>query len=534
MAFALCSLIALNLEPTQPLRYVDLAMHLVQAYAGFAALVALWLARRRSLPGRLPLAVHAIDLLMFGLIILVTDGPSSPFGVALVFMLAVGAVRWQQRGAWWTAAAAIFLYGLVVVLSSTHLLEAGLEWNSALIRLVQLLVVAALLGYVSGYEQRLRQMRSALSEWPAPVELANPMPDLLAHAGSLLQAQRVLLVVEQEEEPFLELSCWCSETLERRRVHLHELPEAVEPELTGITFAVSPDRVGVRLLTAEGLSGRRPDPLPTVLRGQLGTGPVLAVPVSGQSVNGYLFLAELPTPTTDELAMAEVVAHQLALQLDQNTVFHQVHQRAMSQERLTLAHDLHDGVIQSLAAAALRLETVDRLMAQDPEAARRLIADVQDLLGAEQSELRRFLVSLQQPSSEPGPQFSERIDALVQRLGRHWHLDVRLDNRIVDLLLGDDRERHIHFILREALVNAARHGRADSASVTIEVNDAIEITVQDNGSGFEFDGTLSFEQLERSQRGPASLRRRVAALGGRMDISSSRAGARLTIRLPLA
>ena len=61
----------------------------------------------------------------------------------------------------------------------------------------------------------------------------------------------------------------------------------------------------------------------------------------------------------------------------------------------------------------------------------------------------------------------------------------------------------------------------------------MSLTVADNGRGFPFAGRFSGPELATQNLGPRSLRERVAALDGTLDLLSSAEGARLDICLPI-
>jgi signal transduction histidine kinase len=85
----------------------------------------------------------------------------------------------------------------------------------------------------------------------------------------------------------------------------------------------------------------------------------------------------------------------------------------------------------------------------------------------------------------------------------------------------------------EALVNASRHGHASRALVSLSLREhELLIQITDDGGGFPIHGERSFEELCASQSGPASIRHRVGALGGRLDLASGAEGATLRIALP--
>ena len=67
---------------------------------------------------------------------------------------------------------------------------------------------------------------------------------------------------------------------------------------------------------------------------------------------------------------------------------------AVTTERLRLARDLHDGVLQTLTGAALQLQTARRLLARDAAAAEERLSQVQRIIAAGQNDLRFFIQQL--------------------------------------------------------------------------------------------------------------------------------------------
>jgi signal transduction histidine kinase len=62
----------------------------------------------------------------------------------------------------------------------------------------------------------------------------------------------------------------------------------------------------------------------------------------------------------------------------------------------------------------------------------------------------------------------------------------------------------------------------------------LEITAEDNGGGFPFNGTFSLEELELLRLGPVSIKRRVRLLTGELQLESRPGkGATLQIRIPI-
>jgi len=541
VVLAVFSLFALWLDPSEPARFARLAYGLVAAYVLFSLLLALWVWSAKATPAALPLLVHGVDLALYCVIISVTAGPTSPFFLYFVFALAAATVRWQERGALWTAVVALGAFLLIGAYSAWRLPAAGFELDRIMIRAIYLAVVAVLLGYVGAYEHRLRARVASLGEWPAvmPTEAPGLVRALRQHAAKALAAPRTMLVWEEPEEPWCHVALWSGGELDWRR----EAPDAFAPlapgELAETAFFLAEQPGGdapLRLITPGGLLPWRGDPVPAGLRAGLGLGAVLSVPLRGASLTGRFFALDRLDMTSDELVLGEIVARKVAVQMDRLALFERFHREALAEERIRLARDVHDGVIQSLTGAALRLESARQMLGPEPEAAGRLIEEIQDLLLFEQRELREFVGVLEAESSGPRARaagLAERLQKLGERIARHWDLRVELRSGLGEEVISERLAHDVYRLVQEALVNASRHGRASQATVDLRLDGAaVRITVSDDGCGFPFHGDYDFATLTASKLGPVSLKQRVAALGGSLEITSSAAGARLEVRLP--
>ena len=95
--------------------------------------------------------------------------------------------------------------------------------------------------------------------------------------------------------------------------------------------------------------------------------------------------------------------------------------------------------------------------------------------------------------------------------------------------------REIYQIIREGLVNAARHSHASVVEVDLKADDHnVRVTVADNGCGFPFRGHYDDAALASTGLGPAIIKSRVASLDGTLSIDSSESGPRLQVTLPLS
>jgi signal transduction histidine kinase len=127
----------------------------------------------------------------------------------------------------------------------------------------------------------------------------------------------------------------------------------------------------------------------------------------------------------------------------------------------------------------------------------------------------------------------DRIEAVLDRVAAIWGAEVTVEARVPREIRGEVG-RQVVRIVQEATVNAARHGSADSVSVTVWQEEGhVHIRVVDTGAGFSFRGEYDHDQLKEQKLGPLSLKHRVEEAGGRISIRSTPGGSTVQVRIPL-
>lgn len=208
--------------------------------------------------------------------------------------------------------------------------------------------------------------------------------------------------------------------------------------------------------------------------------------------------------------------------------------RVVSEERVRMAADLHDGVGHGLAVIAMQAGAALHVLDRDPEAARRNL----EAIRAESKEsldlLRRQLARLTDTETDAGsaPRAPEHgladLPALVERV-RTGGLEVSL--RLEVDSASAEAERAAYAVVQEGLTNVLRHAGATRAEVSIVSTPAAEmvVTVDDDGRGSDM---LSGER--RPGMGIVGMRSRVEALGGTLEAGPEVRGFRLRASLPLS
>ena len=208
---------------------------------------------------------------------------------------------------------------------------------------------------------------------------------------------------------------------------------------------------------------------------------------------------------------------------------------AVQEERVRVARDLHDGLLQSFTGVVLQLETIHSLVDKQPAEARRMITDIEGLIMADQRELRSYVEQLRPRRRIDVPfDFQSRMDDLRSRFEKQWGIGVAFEIESIDPLVAKSLGQETFRIIQEAVTNSAKHGGASQVRIRLSSGDnKMHIEVVDDGSGFPFHGRLTLEAIRESGVGPAMLAERVAALNGELAVESSGAGARVEISVPL-
>ena len=192
---------------------------------------------------------------------------------------------------------------------------------------------------------------------------------------------------------------------------------------------------------------------------------------------------------------------------------------ATHRERLRIAHDLHDGVVQDLAGLRYAMPLVANQLPPTPDAslARQTVADAYTMLGTDIEALRSLIMDIHPPDLE-GPGLAEAAQDLTTRVeaaGTTVDLDVPTDP---DWSVGTSRLAYR--VLQEGLRNVVAHSGASRAAVTVRrEGDDVHVEVSDDGRGL--DGNA---EPEPGHVGLQLLRENLLDFGGSLTLRPREAG----------
>jgi signal transduction histidine kinase len=201
---------------------------------------------------------------------------------------------------------------------------------------------------------------------------------------------------------------------------------------------------------------------------------------------------------------------------------------AATEERASLARELHDSVTQALFSMGLTLSTVELLLDRDPAAARAKFAEVRELQSDALAEMRALIFELRPRGLETDglPQaLRNHASAVAGRTGMSISVESDLEGR-----LPPDAEQELYRIGQEALHNIVKHANAHSAAIRLaSSNGQVQLAVEDDGAGFDPTG------VSGTKLGLIAMRQRAERLGGVLEVHSrSGRGTRITVTVPIA
>lgn len=198
-------------------------------------------------------------------------------------------------------------------------------------------------------------------------------------------------------------------------------------------------------------------------------------------------------------------------------------------ERRRIANDIHDHISQSLAVAKLRLGMMREALSTSHTHA---LDEVRNLLSEVIAQTRTLTFEL-----SPMVLYELGLGAAIewlleQRAGYGIKLDFH--NEAPDLRLKRDTAITLFQAVREALANIIKHSGATRATFRLfHDDDNVRVEVEDNGTGFHVEETLS-RRPQETGLGLVSMRERIVHLGGSVEIQSAPgSGTRVCLAVPL-
>lgn len=197
-------------------------------------------------------------------------------------------------------------------------------------------------------------------------------------------------------------------------------------------------------------------------------------------------------------------------------------------ERHRIANELHDGLGQYLSAANMHLNTVYSDFESLSKPTDRSFKTGLQMLEHAISETRSISHNLL-PKAIQDYGLKLAVESLVNEMQSTEDITIHLFQKYEDESLPGNIQINLFRIIQEALNNAIKHSQGSTININLVYSDGELIcTVEDNGSGFDP------ANVQNEGLGLQSMKTRVAAMSGNLDIDSKQNGGTLiTAIVPL-
>jgi len=249
---------------------------------------------------------------------------------------------------------------------------------------------------------------------------------------------------------------------------------------------------------------------------------LLAVPITCKGpFAGNLYLSEkhdgaLFSESDEETLVRFAV--QAAIAIDNAHLHRQVADLAIAQERLRIAHEMHDGIAQVLGYVNTKVQAATEYLRR--EKTEEGLVQLRELAVAAREaygDVRGAIVDLR---ALPGP--ARNFEDVLREYVERWEAQNEIDATLMidaDLVIPSGVELQLIRVIQESLANVRKHAKA--TAVTVEVrkrNGKLLLIVRDDGTGFAQAG---LGRTDFPRFGLSTMRERVESIGGTFSIDST-------------
>lgn len=203
--------------------------------------------------------------------------------------------------------------------------------------------------------------------------------------------------------------------------------------------------------------------------------------------------------------------------------------------RSTIARDLHDGPTQSVAAIAMNIEFIKKLLRAMPERVENELNVLSELVMKTSYDIRTLLFELRPLGLETQGLFATLQQYVSRFRDPSGSMKLRLEASGNIPRLSVEVEGAIFMVVQEAVNNARKHAKAPEVVIYLYVEDGqLVASVRDRGRGFNLLAVESSYNT-RGSLGLLNMRERAQLCDGECRIRSAEGeGTTVEMRVPLS
>jgi len=213
------------------------------------------------------------------------------------------------------------------------------------------------------------------------------------------------------------------------------------------------------------------------------------------------------------------------------------HDRLLAKEaevRAAIARDLHDGPTQSVAAIAMNIEFIKKLLRAMPERVESELNVLADLVQKTAYDIRTLLFELRPLGLETQGLLATLQQYVARFRDPAGKMKLRLEAPPGIPRLPVEIEGAIFIIIQEAVNNARKHAHTDEVVIYLYLEEGYLVaSVRDRGRGFNL-AAVESSYNTRGSLGLLNMRERARLIGGECRIRSAEGeGTTVELRVPL-
>jgi signal transduction histidine kinase len=227
----------------------------------------------------------------------------------------------------------------------------------------------------------------------------------------------------------------------------------------------------------------------------------------------------------EDLSILITLASQVSIALDNARLYNSLRAErdkiieTQESTRHELARNLHDGPMQLLAAIAMELDYLERLIQSKPEAVQDELNSLRKLARQATRDARMLLFELR-PVILETQGLVPALQSYTERLSQNNRFVPHFDPGGFDNQLSASVAGIIFSIIQEAINNIEKHAQANHVWIRLETEkDKLVVSIEDDGKGFDVESVIA-NYDQGNSFGLLNMRERAELINGELTMTS--------------
>ena len=229
-----------------------------------------------------------------------------------------------------------------------------------------------------------------------------------------------------------------------------------------------------------------------------------------------LFFDQEPSLASDERALLESIAKNIAIALDKSILDEQTKRMELSQERLFLSQEIHDSLAQTIYSLKLQVSVLGNSLKQAKQLdAYHQVEALQTNISQANQELRELMCNFRVPLDPKG------IEVSLENLANRFKSEIGIATYLQvegKFTVDPEVQMQIMRITQEALSNIRKHAKARNVRILLTANPYPQLLIEDDGVGFVKDQTTS--EIMGNNIGMNIMKERAQRVGAEIEVES--------------